>query len=931
MGRAAERAAVDAFLSAVTGGSQTLSVLGEIGVGKSTLWRHAVHRGRELGYEVLRCTPAEADSRSSFAGLGDLLERLDPALFTGLPQPQRYALEVALLRREATDAPPERRTVAVAVTAVVRALAEQRPVLLAVDDAHWLDEPTAGVLEHLGRRLTTERVGVLACRRTEPGPATPPYPCPAPPAHRTTTLLLGPLELPALHRLVRARTGLTLARPLLLRVHAASGGNPFFALQIAAALQRSAGHLAPGEPLPLPQSLQGLVGERIGELPERTREALLYAAALSHPTGELVRAAVGVAPFAVSGLAEGELRGIIEIRHDRIRFTHPLFASTVYAAAPAEVRRAAHRRLAQVVTDPEQRAWQLALATAAPDAGVADSLAAAAGLAERRGAPGTAAELWELAAQRTPGDAAPAAHRRRAAAAACHFSAGDAARARTMLQQAAPALPPGPERVRALVKLAEIVSDEGDGARRAVQLCTEGLAETGDDDLLTVELLARRGWFATHDAPEQERSLDAALEIIAAGRVRPDRDLHACVLAAAAMYRFVNGGPIAHEWIARARTLVDPQSRTWPARAARTCLGLWAKVLDPADARTLFEAENALARQHGDELVLGRTHMHLAEVEFRLGDWPAARRHAATSREIMEQTGRRRWLGLALYAQAQVDGYAGQVGTARAVAAQGLEVAAEVGDPCVAALHHQALGGIALGLGELETADGHLSAAAGLVWQTGMVEPARFTFQPDQVEVAIGLGRLDTAAEQLGWLDRRIAVAPRPWLIAAAERCRAALQAALGDLDAAAEAVAAARQACAELRMPFELARVRLVEGRICRARRRKLAAREALTAARGLFTDVGAPAWAAQADAELRRCGLRRSSPAELTPTEDRVASLVAGGLTNREVAAIAYISVKTVEANLSRIYRKLGVRNRRELARAVVRPAGGTPPATT
>jgi DNA-binding CsgD family transcriptional regulator len=229
------------------------------------------------------------------------------------------------------------------------------------------------------------------------------------------------------------------------------------------------------------------------------------------------------------------------------------------------------------------------------------------------------------------------------------------------------------------------------------------------------------------------------------------------------------------------------------------------------------------------------------------------------------------------------------------------------------------LGFVALCRDDPVEADRQLSRADGIMQAAGAAEPARHRFHGDNVEAVAAIGDLDRAVGLVERLERRAEVAPYPWLVAVASRSRAIVSMAQGDLQTSAAAFERALAVHAELPMPFERARTLLWQGRALRRNKEKLAARAALTEAEQIFTQLGASSWAARAASELRRLGLQRGTIGELTPTEERIARLVASGMTNKEVAAATFVTVKTVEANLGRIYRKLGVRSRRSLASVV------------
>ena len=312
-----------------------------------------------------------------------------------LPPPQRQALEVALLLVEAEGRTPEPRAVAVAFLGALRALARASPILVAVDDLQWLDAPSESVLRFAARRLTDEGVGLLITQRAVDARPVPLDLDRALPRDRFASIRVGPLALGALHRLVHERLGIALPRPLLLRLVEASGGNPFFALEIARAFQRGELQVLPGEPLPVPRRLDQFVRERMAALPEDTRDVLAAAAALSEPRLSVLQRALGA--DAVANVEPAIVAEVVSVDGDTIRFSHPLFASAVYAAVDPFRRRALHRGLAEVVDDLEERARHLAAGAEANDPAVAEVLDQAAQRARARGAPAAAAELAEKA------------------------------------------------------------------------------------------------------------------------------------------------------------------------------------------------------------------------------------------------------------------------------------------------------------------------------------------------------------------------------------------------------------------------------------------------------------------------------------------------------------------------------------------------------
>src|SRR6476646_6516864 len=332
VGREPEIAVIENFLAADEDGFAALELVGEAGIGKTTVWQAAVQRGEELGLPVLSARPAESESRLSFAGLTDLLAAVDADVLGTLPAPQAEALDIALLRADASRS-PGRRLVGTALLSVLRELTSRGLVLVAVDDAQWLDPPSASALEFALRRLDDRPIRLVVSRRADA--SRPDFV-----GTRVHSLELGPLSVAALQRAVSRRLGVTFSRPTLVRLADASRGNAFYALEIARLLVRGDMQPAAGR-LPVPDDLRSLAEDRISSLPTATRDALLRAAALAHPDTTAVD---------VQALVPAEEAGLVSIGADGvITFTHPLFASAVYRSASARARADEHRALADVV------------------------------------------------------------------------------------------------------------------------------------------------------------------------------------------------------------------------------------------------------------------------------------------------------------------------------------------------------------------------------------------------------------------------------------------------------------------------------------------------------------------------------------------------------------------------------------------------------
>jgi DNA-binding CsgD family transcriptional regulator len=931
LGRDAELAQVQSFLESVSGGPSALILEGAAGIGKTTLWHAGVSFARARGHRVLACRASESEARLSYAALGDLLDFELPEL----PAPQQRALDAALLRAEVEGAPPDQRAVSVASLGVLRALAASDPMVLAIDDVQWLDVPSARVLAFVVRRLEEAPIRILVALRVGSGgdPLGLGQVGPALSLHRVA---IGPLREEAMTRLLRDRTKGELTHPILLRLHRISEGNPFYALEIARALTGQGVRPAPGEPLPVPEDLQALLGTRLAALPSSAANGLLVVAAAARPTEDLVVAAAARSNRASAGIGRAERAGILQHAGGRLGFTHPLLGSTVYAAAMPQARRSVHRRLAELVADAEERARHLALAASGPDLRVARALEEAGRHARGRGAPDAAAELLELARTLTPPGDGAGLLRRSVEASEYHFDAGDATRATALLEEAIATVRPGRDRAPILFRLASI---SWLNIGRVQGLCEQALQEAGDDAGLRAAILEHLAWVGIYRgdlafAAERASASRSWARRIADPAIRGDS------LSTFAMVEFLLGRP-AQDLMAEAEQLEDlamregPESQTTVFTASRTCHGLqllWAGELEAA--REVLHQELTVYERLGKYVVRDELLAYLAEVECRAGNWEVAARHAQEAYEIDVEAGRVLGQGHMLFPKALVAAHKGDVDRARSDAEEGLRRCLRNEDTLDASCNRAVLGFLELSLSDPAAAIGRLEPVLAFLDELGSPEPAVIPCVPDAIEALVSLGRLDEAEALLDRLERRGRTLDRPWAIATAGRGRGLLTAARGDLAAARSALEQALVEHRRVPQPFELARTLLVKGEVERRAKQKRAARSTLEQALDLFLALGAPLWAQRARDDLARVGGAMLPSSELTPTEQRIAQLVGDGKTNREVAEALFISVKTVEANLSRIFHKLGVRSRTELTRRIVtthgQPTTSTEPGT-
>ncbi len=925
-GRDEELAEVAVFVASVPDRPCGLLLQGEAGIGKTALWSQAIDDARDRGIVVLSTRPVESETTFSYSALGDLFEDVFEAVADGMPSPQRRALEVALVRAEAAGPPPDQHAVSVAALSALRSLAVVSPLVLAIDDIHWIDPSSARVLGFAVRRLKDERVGILASARA--GIPIPVELSQALDRMGTRHVIVGPMAPRELGSLLREHLGAALPRPLVARLHEISGGNPFYALEIARALERQGARPDPGERLPVPEDLQQLLGSRLAALPADAVEPLLTVAAAARPTEHLVLSIADRKDHALAGLGEAESASVIRREGGSIRFTHPLLGSTVYATASAQTRRSLHSRLAEMVPDHEERARHLALAATGPDADVATALEEAARHARGRGAPDAAAGLAELARQLTPFHDDEGIRRRSMDAAEYHFDAGDAPRAIALLEEAVASSPPGPGRAEILFRLSSMSwMNLERGVREPLE---RALPEAGDDPELVAGIHVDLAWVDIYQgdlaaaSEHARRSVDQIDGVI-------DPATHADALSTFGVVEFLMGRP-ADETMSRAMALQDigMHEGSWTEASVyttpRSVFGLqqmWAGQLEAA--RTTFEHELAEYERNAMFTVRQEVLCYLAELECRAGRWRVAEAYAAEAMETVVESGQTATQRhVVLFNQALAAAHLGQVDVARSWATEGVQLASSNDDPYNANWNRAVLGFIALSLNEHELVLEHLEPVLRYLDRMGAAEPGIIPCIPDAIEALIALGRLDEAEALLDRLTEQGRDRGRPWALAASARCRGLLMAAGGDLAGARVQLEEALLLHDDAQ-PFELGRTLMVKGQVERRAKQKRAARSSLSRALDIFESLGAPLWAERTRSELSRVG-GLAAPGELTATERQIAELVVQGRTNREVADALFVSVKTVEANLSRVYHKTGVRSRRELERAM-RPAAEVP----
>ncbi len=915
VGRAGEVATADGFLADPLAEPRALLIHGEPGIGKSALLRHLVADAATRGLAVLSCRPTRSEMDLSYAGLVELLAGVDGAVVDGLPGPQARVLNV-VLRREEPRTTFDRLSLAVATVAAVRAVASARPVLLAVDDVQWLDHPTATVLAYVVRRLagTPVRVAIV---RGDGGLSVPPGAVDAVqwrtvldralPEGRVQSVRLGPVGAAELSQILRRVLGRVPPWPRVVRIAELSAGNPLYALELARSVD-DLDHPA------LPGGVVELARSRIAGLPARVRRVVELASVPRAPTLDLLRRLDSTAASAAT-LDAATRAGILTLDGDRIRFAHPVLAAAGYGSIRADRRRRLHRAVAALADDPEERARHLAAAAAGPDPEVALALDGAAERAWRRGAPDAAADLLRLACRLTAPAEGEALALRRIAYGRLLYSAGDAAGGVAELEALVASLPQGVTRARALYHLMYVTRLSG-APGRAVEHGLRAAAEAADDPSLRAEVYELLSRISDDDIPRKldlaRKGIDALTQLAA-----PDPEVVFYVRAALVEAEFSAGLGIHLDRLDG----LDPGTtqRFPPVRTASRGDDLIGRMLvydgrvdeGLAILRGMYDRASVESRS-----ILPAILGWMAEAQILAGRFATAADLTREAIERAEETGAKDgtpwevgFHGVALAMLGRLT-EAEEAGTRVVVMAEA--------DPSIgldAAPARLALGIAAMARGRYADAAAHLRLLDDAKRAAGIRDPRLCAHASDLIEALVGLGETDEAARAVARLEEQAAASAARWTTAVAARCRGLVLAAQGRVDDAVATADRSLALCDGLPMPFERARSAFVLGQLRRRRREKGLARRALTEALRAFEDLGTPVWAERARAELARIPVRQAASqpdGALTPTEERIARLVVEGLTNREIADRAFVSTKTVEVNLTRVYRKLGVRSR-------------------
>jgi DNA-binding CsgD family transcriptional regulator len=913
IGRAELLAAVRRLISAIPDGPGGLVLEGTAGIGKTTIVEAALDSAAAAGIRILHARPAESERDLTLGGLTDLLAGIGDDMLDELPAPQRRSLAVALLRTEDPSAPNDQRTLSVAATGLFRQLAGTGAgLLLAIDDAQWLDSSSAAILAYGLRRLGDRPVGVLLSVRTGSGVPASTADLLAALSSQTERVEIGPMALASLHQLFEQRLGRSFPRLTLVRIEEASGGNPFYALEIARSLIRQGAVVTPGRSLPVPGTIGGLTSARIAGLPAPTRRALLLAAASSQPTLATLRRAD---PDVTAALVPARDDGVISTDDGIIRFVHPLFAQAVIGSADTDELFAVHAALAAAADSADARARHAGQAARAPDQAVATQLEDAAAAARMRGATLDASALYVQASRLTPDVLADEAIRRVRLAAECLFiDVSEIVEADALLGQALPRARPGPERAEAMSLRAIIWYYHG-RPPEAVELCELALAEAGTDPETRARVLVRLAFLTCQlDVPRGLSIVSEAMRLLEALGPTADHDLLANGLLLRASLRLGLVEPMDPDDVERGTALISANGRSWERENADGLAFGIARMTDRLD-RAIEMTEELIRAKSGVGWDDPFNLVQLSGLLCLRGRLPEARQVAEAALDAYDREGTNLMPSWRLRGVALVAAHDGRTDEARQLATEGLDLALADGNLVIATFHCHILGFVALSLDEYEVADAQLTAAAELAARTGHRHPARFKLEGDRIEAALARGRVDEAERIVAVMEHAARTVPTPWVRAIGPRCRALLDVAHGDLESALTALELALVEHEALPMPFERARTLLVKGQVHRRRKEKRRASETLREALALFEELGTPVWAQRTRIELARVGLRPTAPDSLTSTERRVAELAASGLNSRRIGEMIFLTPKSVGNVLSRVYEKLGIHSRAEL----------------
>ncbi len=908
IGRTEEVSRLTVLIEAArTGRSAALVVHGDPGIGKTSLLEQVV-AGAD-GFHVLRARPLQAESELPFAGLSEVLRPI-LHLRERLPVPQQAALAGALAL--GPPVPGDRFAVAAATLSLLAVAAEEGPVLVVVDDAHWLDDPSRESLIFAGRRLGSEGIVLLLGMRDRPW------------------LQDFGLDTLRLDGLAPADAGALITRndrPLDVgvrdRLIRETRGNPLALIEAVSTLSddERSGQVPIVHPLAVGATLERAFAQQLRDLPDETQRALLIAAASDTGDAGEILTAIASQGLGPEALEPAERVEMIVLEEGRVAFRHPLVRSAAYHARDPAARRDAHRALAGAVGATDQGAWHLAAATAGPDEAVAQLLQDSGDRALARSAYGVAGRALEAAATLSPTDAARLG--RMIAAGRAIWLGGEPTRAARVLEAAAQLATDPAVRAQIQQLRAQAMFFTHPVSETLSVLLTEAERVQGQDPLLAAQMLCTASNVSVM-AGDIERAEQMAVDAMS---LAGDDDGPSGVMAklslgsAYALRGKVADGLAITEPVlaAKQEALLDPNGEMASGLFAVIPILSWTDRRAPA--RAMLEGIIAGARAAGAVAMLPFWLASMSELELREGRITPAYAAASESLQLARDTGQATELTFSLMVLARLDAILGNEDECRALVTASLDSARRTGTASIETYAASALGLLELSLGRPERAVAHLLACARLRAVHGAGLLAVVHWAGDLIDAQARVDDLGGARATVEMVQANAERTGVRWEYSIAARGRGILAAESGY---EAEFARALELHGGDTR--YERARTLLALGMRRRRSRKRAAARDALREALIYFESAGALPWAEQARTELRATGETlgpepsgRDSLHALTPQELQVALIVAGGATNKEAAAALFLSTKTVEFHLSNAYRKLGLRSRAELVRAV------------
>src|SRR3954452_16457846 len=909
-GRVAECAAVERLLEeARASHSGVLVVRGEPGLGKSALLQEAV--ARAVGFRVLGAVGIESESELAFAALHRLLQPVFD-LIDRLPDPQAAPLRGAFgLSDDGTD---NRFLLSIAVLSLLSEASEKQPLLCVVDDAQWLDRPSADALRFCSRRVGAEGVAVLIAAGAD-GPRT--FDAPDLPE-----LDLAGLDEASAGRLLAERAGSPIESGVLERLTAETEGNPLALIELPRALtaEQLAGRRPLPEPLPIGADLRSSFLERVAVLAPDSRAALLFVAAAGGGDSTALSHAARSAGADLRNLAPAEAAGFVRMCASGVEFRHPLVRSAIYAGAGLAERRAVHQALAEALDDEahaDRRAWHLAAATVGPDGDVADELERSAERAGRRGGHGAAMAALERAADLSLDDEDRA--RRLAAGADAAWQAGLPDRAVALLERATPIARESEVRAELDQLYGVIAHGSGVPAEGVGMLLQAAATVATSDPDRALEMLLDAADAATY-AGDADASIEAARRAAGLRGTARGSDVLVGLLCGVASGLGGSSDQLAglRAMIAPAESFEDPRWLAWAGAAA-------ALAGDEALESALYLKAVTRARATAAVIALNKVLEVFTFAAMLQGRYGAVPADATEGVQLAREAGQTNSACHHLATLAWVAAVRGQEAQCQSLAHEVIAGSAARGLGLQRAIAEWALGLLDLGLGRPAQALRRLARVDAA--SPGLGHPfIALCAAPDLIECAVRAGRPDDARAAWSRLQRFGGPHAPAWALPLIARCDALL------------APPAARDRCFRRaltsaegnRRTFDRARTELLYGEHLRRTRRRVEAREHLAAALDEFERVGAAPWSERAHRELRASGetARKRDPStvnQLTAQEVQIARFVARGATNRDVAAQLFLSKRTVDYHLRRIFAKLAISSRNELVGAELESAPG------